>query len=195
MDGTFTLFVPDSLLGRNHSLRVHTIGYTDQLVPLTSLQPMIPEPERPTGAPAAHGAGIISGLVRDAAGDPFANALVMLEGTGVFQYTDEHGLFGFDPPKDYKQKTVRLRIMAGGASAAAQVPSDRMPFCAPVRLPVLAAPEVEPGRNAHVDVGVVRMGTSGRYIMGDMRIVRPSTGQRLTATFRRAGRWVGDLFE
>jgi hypothetical protein len=172
------------------ALRIGSFGYAERIVPLGP-------PEPASGDDAGNVGGSISGLVRDTNSKPCHDALVILQGTTVTQRTDARGMFGFDPPEGYREKLVRIEVAVGDAREIVEVPSDRIPFCVPVQLPINSTLRSERDPISSVsDLGTIEL--EPRYptgLVGMVVYTKPTLGQRLTSPFRRAGRWVGSLFE
>ncbi|MEO8068586.1 MAG: carboxypeptidase-like regulatory domain-containing protein [Flavobacteriales bacterium] len=194
-DGRFVLQLPNDRSLVDAMIRVRVVGYSDRLIPVQSPPIKLPSDALLTDLSAPRGNGSISGLVRDRDSKPLPHVLVAMQGTGLYQYTDGSGFFAFDPPDGYAGRMVELKVGSDSTAVLVEVPSSRIPFCAPVRLDRSVSTAIAIKKpDVPIDVGVVRM-SSGLRMMGVMAVtkIEPTFGERVAAPFRRAGRWVGDL--
>lgn len=185
MDGYFALVLPDSLRGKEIDLLVHYVGYTPRTIHLDP------------------GAGVqgtaldrqpyrilqrISGRVIDAkTHGSVADATVVLTGTTTAGATNEHGLFGFDPPEDRTTPgSCVLQVTTPGYRAQrVTLTGAQWPLATTVALEPAEPSSGHDGPSV-LPLGDVELTHSPVELMGEMVIVKePSMWHKLTRPIRK----------
>ncbi len=186
-NGLFELVLPEGLRDADVALVVNAIGHEQRIIPL------------PAGGSARHlswlrdrkpyrALRMINGRVIDEASNAsIVDATVLLKGTAIAGATNEHGLFGFDPPDTAAAPFCVLVVSANGyRQMEFPLRSAAWPLAGTLKM-VKVDPNVSEHREGsdEVRLGDLSLTPMKRGFLGMMVVTRePSTWQKVTRRLR-----------